>query len=143
MAVAKENPIKIPATIAKCADLLYLTQQARYKVNKQAAKLKELETALEEHIINNLPKDSTGVAGRTAQVRVESDPVQTVDVENEGWEKLWAWVKKQRGTDGFAILNRAINRKAIGELQEAGKEVPGLKTFNQKWVSCTKLKARG
>jgi hypothetical protein len=137
--------VKLPKTIAQCADLLYQTQRERYELNKQIAKMKELETALEEKIINELPKESaTGISGKIANVKIVPGSVPVVDTENDGWNKVWAWITKAnaktKSLDAFSILGKSLNKTAIRELQDAKIEIPGVKEFNFKDVSCTKVK---
>ena len=133
-------PKSLPKNIADCADKLYEVTRARIHLNREIALLAELETGLEEKIINELPKENaSGISGRIANVKIIPFSVSQVDVENGGWEKVWGWIKKQRGVEGFAILNKAINRKSIEELQEGKKVIPGLKRFNGKKVSCTRI----
>lgn len=130
-------PSKLPKTIAECADLLYTTSALRLALGKQLARLSELETRLENEIIDKLPKENaTGIAGKVARVRIIPFSVPQVDTENGGWEKLWKWIKKQDGVEGFAVLGRTLNKKNVEEL---GKQVPGVKNFNGKKVSCTKV----
>lgn len=138
----KEFPNNMPKTIAEQGDLLYRVTNARLELNRTAVTyLSELETALENNIIEKLPKDNaTGISGKVANVKIVPFSVPQVDTENGGWDKVWTWIKKQKGLDGFAILGRSINKKAIEELQEAGKQIPGTKKFTGKKVSCTKVK---
>lgn len=133
-------PGTIPPTIAECADLLYIVSHARILLGKLLAPLSELETKLENKIIEELPKENaSGISGKIANVRIVPFSVPQVDVEGGGWDKLWTWVKAQRGLTGFVVLGRSLNKTAVRELQDAKKILPGVKTFNGKNVSCTKI----
>ena len=138
----KEFPTTMPKTIAEQGDLLYQVTAARLELARTAvAYLSELETALENNIIENLPKENaSGISGRVANVKIIPFSVPQVDTENNGWDKVWGWIKKQKGLDGFAILGRSLNKKAVEELNEGGKIIPGTKRFTGKKVSCTKVK---
>lgn len=132
---------KLPKTLAACGDQLYELQHARYELNKQLEKIREAERVLEERIINELPKDeASGISGKVATVRILRKVNPVVDTQNNGWDKVWGWIRKQKGNDGFSILGKSLNKTALKEIQEAGKEVPGLTTFTDLSVSCTKVK---
>ena len=133
-------PGTIPPNIAECADLLYTVSHARISLAKQLLRLGELEGKLETKIIEELPKENaSGISGKIANVRIIPFSVPQVDTEGGGWDKLWTWVKAQRGLTGFAVLGRSLNKTAVRELQDAKKILPGVKTFNGKNVSCTKI----
>lgn len=145
MAEATKRVLKLPKTVAECADLLYQTQQRRFEINREIDKLKELERALEDKIIAELPKDkASGIAGKVANVKIVPKSIPVVDTENDGWNKVFTWImavnKKTKTLDGFSILGKSISKTAIKELQEAGVAVPGVKEFSFKDLSITKVK---
>lgn len=145
MAEPTKRAVKLPKTVAECADLLYQTREERFKLNKQVKKLQELETLLEEKIINELPKDkATGISGKVANVKVVPGSVPVVDTEKDGWNKVWAWImavnKKTKTLNGFSILGKSLSKTSVMELRDAGIEIPGIKEFHFKDVSCTKVK---
>lgn len=133
--MAKSGAVKLPKSAAACADLLYKTREARYKLQKEVDKLKAVETACNEFFINNLPKDTTGISGKVAQVHVDSKPVPQV----EDWDAFYKHVKK---TGQFDLMQRRLSESAIKERWENNKTVPGVTKFNVKTVSCTALKGR-
>jgi hypothetical protein len=51
-------------------------------------------------------------------------------------DKFYAHVKR---TGNFHYLTKALNRGAIRERLESGKDVPGLGTFSVKKISLTKV----
>lgn len=126
--------IKLPkGTPGSYADLLYSTRQQRYQLQHAVNKLKAMENALQDWFVNNLSKDSTGVAGRVARVQIEPASKPVV----EDWPKFYAHLLK---TKSFDLLQRRINEKAAQARWEQGKQVPGVGKFNVKKVSCTAIK---
>jgi hypothetical protein len=123
----------IPKHLGQVADLLYKTRQARLAMQKDVDQLQAEETALREHLIEQLPKDdATGIAGKVcrASVVVKSQP------RVEDWDLLYAHVKKH---NAFELLQRRVSSTAIEERWEHGKEVPGVGHFNVVSISLNKL----
>ena len=131
--MATTKPFKLPKALGACADMLYDVRQQRLTLQKEVDALAEREALIRDHLIESLPKsDASGVAGKAAraQVRVKAVP-QVTD-----WDKFYGHIKKK---GEFELLNRAVNRAAVAERWEAGKEVPGVGRFNQVSISITKL----
>lgn len=126
---------KLPKSLGACADLLYKTREERLKLQREVDRLEKKESALENHFIEELSKDSTGVAGRVARVQINSKPVPVV----EDWSKFYTYIKKN---NAFELLQRRLSAKAVEERWEDKKQVPGVGRFNAKKVSCTKLKGK-
>lgn len=133
---AEEAPVaipKIPEKLGACADLLYKTQQERYALQHKVDALKELESALSEKIIRELPKsEATGVAGKRARATVRTKEVPQV----ADWPALYAYITK---TKSFDLLQKRVADKSIAERWEAGKQVPGVTKFTKVVVSITKV----
>lgn len=124
---------KLPKTLGKCADALYVTRQERLADQKGVAELSSRETALKEHIIAALPKsEASGIAGKLARVSVIVQPAPQV----ADWDAFYKHVKK---TGHFDLLNKALNSAAVQERWDAGKKVPGVEPFNVVKVSVNKL----
>src|SRR5579859_5850119 len=119
-------------TPASYADLLYKTRNERLRVQKKVDKLKGLENVLTDYFVNNLSKDSTGVAGRRARVQVSVSAKPIV----KDWKRFYQHITR---TGSFELLQRRVNERAVGERWEAKKQVPGVERFNVKKVSCTKI----
>ena len=124
---------KIPEKLGACADLLYKTQQERYALQHKVDAPKELETALSEKIIRELPKsEATGVAGKRARATVRTKEVPQV----ADWPALYAYITK---TKSFDLLQKRVADKSIAERWDAGKNVPGVTKFTKVTVSITKV----
>lgn len=120
-------------TLAQVADLLYQTREKRYALNKAVEALEKLEGELKDRLINELPKgEASGIAGKSARVSIEVKPVPRA----EDWEKVFAYVKKN---NAFDLLQRRLNDAAVRERWEAGKQVPGVNTFQAVVVKINKL----
>jgi hypothetical protein len=114
---------KPPKSLAACADLLYSVREERLAAQKVADALKEKETLLQEHLINNLPKSQAGgIIGKLASVVLDSKVVPKV----EDWDALYKYVLK---TKSFSFLQRRLSETAIQEIWDNGKEVPGVSQF--------------
>lgn len=122
----------LPKSAAECADLLFRTTRMRLDVQHRCERLGKLEGRLEEHFINTLPANQTGVAGRVARVQVKPNP-QPVVVD---WPRLYTYILKHKA---FELLQRRLSKEAVNERLEAKERVPGITIFNAKKVSCTKI----
>ena len=123
----------IPKKIGTCADKLYKTQNERFALQKEVDKLKEIETALKNHIIDELPKSqASGVAGKLARVSVTTKSVPQV----EDWTTFYKHIKR---TGNFELLGRKVGAKAVRERWEAGKDVPGVTSHTVVGVSIKKV----
>ena len=145
--VRKGSELKfaLPKTVGLCADRYYELRQKRLGINHEADAVKAEETFVKEHLIAVLPKsDTSGVAGKLCRVTVVKKVVPVAD----DWDKVYAGIVaeyarlKKAGKApeaAFAILNKAINSAAVGEMWEAGAQVPGVGRFNDVTLSVNKL----
>lgn len=125
-------PTELPESDGAKADLLYKAREARLEVQKEVEAIAKLESQLKDYFINNLPKDTTGAAGRVARVQTLNKRIpQVVD-----WDKFYAFVSKKKF---FHLLQRRLNDKAVTEIWENNKQVPGVDVFTTVTVSCTKV----
>ena len=122
---------KFPKSMAACADLLSVYRQERLDADKAAAELKSRESALVEHIINNVDKASAGAVGKNFTVRVVTKDKPVV----KDWSKFYAYVQKH---GAFELLQKRLGEKAIEERIDAGKKIPGVGSFTAVTVSLTK-----
>lgn len=132
--MADEKPkFKMPKTLALCADELYKTHELRLTAQKAVDALQAKESAIKEHLINNLPKsDASGVAGKLARVTI----VTKVIAQVKDWDVFFKYVKK---TGAFDLMQRRLTDTAIKERWDNGKEVPGVEPFNAVTVSINKV----
>lgn len=129
-----EKEFKLPDNLAKCADLLYTTRQARLDLDKKVEELKKRETMLREHLIENLPaSEATGVAGKVARATV----VTKEEPQVEDWDSFYAYVHKNKF---YHLLQRRLSNPAVKELWEAHKVVKGVGKIIVKTISLNKVK---
>lgn len=127
--------MKIPKSLATCADMLYAIRKERLLKDKEAAALKAQETELVEHLINNLPKSqASGIAGKVARASIEMKT--TVSVTD--WDKLYAYIVKNQKNGSFALMQRRVSASAVEEIWRTGKAVPGCEPFKVLTISLTR-----
>jgi len=126
----------LPATLAGCADRLYERRTERLALQKQVDALAAEEAFLRDYLIENVPKsEATGIAGKLCRVTVVTKQVPQV----ADWELFYSTIKKSKGTEGFALLGRAISKAAIEERWAAGKQVLGVEPFQVVTLSVSKV----
>jgi hypothetical protein len=143
-AASKAAGFTLPKTLAACADVLYETRQERYALQKKVEALAAKETALSEHLIENLPRsDATGVKGRVATVTIkDKEIVELYGTEVDRFEKLYDYILKNARKDPgvWSLLQRRAGDAAVKELIAAGKGAAiGARLGTVPTVSVTKL----
>ena len=129
------KPKPYPKSLGACADLLFDLRQKRLDLDKLAASAKEAETALINHIIDKMDKESTGAAGKHHMVRVQTKQKPQV----KDWAKFYEYVGKNKA---FDLLQRRLSDAAIMDRLEDPKNkrgVPGVEMFTAVTVSLTKV----
>lgn len=126
----------IPKSQGAAADLYFSLREKRLALQREAAAVEEQEKLVQAHLIAVIPKSlGTGVAGKLCRVSVQTKPIPQVT----DWDKFYAHIAKNKSKGGFALLNRAVNAAAVKEIWDAGKEVPGVGSFNVAKLSVNKL----
>lgn len=135
----KKPTVKLPKTMAGCADRLWECQQARYALNRQIDALEAEEKAIREYAIQNLPKsNATGVAGKLARIQVESKEIVSAKDFDATLDWMLAHVKKNQALRG--IVQRRINTGMVGEMLAEGTKIPGCEMIEVPVVRVSKLK---
>lgn len=128
-----EIKYKFPKAMGACADKLFELRNKRLATQKEVDAVAAEETALKNHIIENLPKsEASGVAGKLARVTVVTKQIPQV----KDWDAFYKYVKK---TGSFDLMQKRLTDAAIKERWEAGKEIPGVEHFNAVSVSINKV----
>lgn len=112
-----------PETIGACVDLAYKLRQQRLKLEKEADKFKEQESALKEHLIKRYKKED--LDGSKGKVAVASIGKLTVARVND-WDKFHAYIRK---TGEWDLLKKSVNDAAYRARIENKKKVPGVEPF--------------
>ena len=125
--------MKFPKQLGACADKLYQLRQKRLDAQKAVDAIQAEESAIKQHIIDNLPKsEASGISGKLARVTIVKKEVPQV----KDWEAFYKYIKK---TNQFDLMQRRLTDTAIKERWEAGKEVPGVERFISVTVSMNKV----
>lgn len=131
--MATEVKYKFPKALGACADKLFELRNKRLAEQKKVDEIAAEESALKNHIIENLPKsEASGVAGKLARVTVVTKQIPQV----KDWDAFYKYVKK---TGSFDLMQKRLTDAAIKERWEAGKEIPGVEHFNAVSVSINKV----
>ena len=132
----KAAALKIPKSLAAVADLYWETKERRLALDREAKVIAEDEALLKQHLIDNLPKsEATGISGKLCRISITQKNVPQVN----DWDEFYTYVAKNRAKGSFALLNRAVNAKAVTEIWDAGKEVPGVSSYTTTSISVNKL----
>lgn len=123
--------------LSQCADDFYTTKQERFALNKAVEALEKKEALLRDHIIENLGKSSTGVAGKIARASIT---LKTI-VKVTDWKAFYKYIalaaKKDEGA--WSLLQKRVGESAVKEIWESGKKIPGLEPEDIKVVSLNKV----
>lgn len=127
----------IPKTVGGLVDMIYQLQESRLVLQREVDALEEKEKALIEHLRESAQKqDLDGAMGKLAKVKLGKQLVPTIDAENGGWDKFWAYVFKTKQTN---LVQKRLTTKACQELWDEGKTIPGVKKFERDTISITKI----
>lgn len=130
--VQKKKVVKYPKTLGGIADLLYKTKVTLAEATKVAKVIEDKKKAIEAHIIDTFSAEETkGAMGKFGCVEIKSKTRYTIE-DDVGFKK---YIIKNKAWD---LLTKALGKKGIEDRIEAGENLPFLKTFHQKVVSCTK-----
>lgn len=133
MSEGKAKKLKLPKTLAECADALYRVRKERLAFQQKLEAYKSMEGALREHLIDKLPKGkASGISGKVARVTIEVVPIPVLD-------DFDTFMKHVTKTKSFDLVQRRINETAIKARWENNKTVPGIGRFMDKRVSLEKL----
>ena len=126
--------MKIPKTLGACADRLFEIISERGDLNKDLEALKEERVAIEQHLIDNLPKsEAEGVTGKKANAIITRKSVPSM----KDWDKFYKHILK---TKDFSLMQKRLSEAAIKDRWEAKEEVPGVEAFVVVGVSVTTKK---
>ena len=123
----------IPKTIGSAVDLYYKIREERLLKEEDTKEMKKQEAELADYICKQMPKTgTTGVRGKLANFTTEPVTVPTA----KDWDATWAYIKKN---NAFFLLQKRLNDKAVREVWDAGKTIPGIEKFDTVKFHCTKI----
>lgn len=143
---------KFPKSLGSCVDLYHDTREKRLAANRVVEDIKFVETAIANHIIDNVPKGDKGAIGAKYKGVVKTEDVFQV----EDWPAFYDYIKKN---GAFELLNKMINQAAVREhtdvlnekldlanakakddsKRKPRKMLPGVKIFKAVKLSVTKV----
>lgn len=124
----------LPQSLGHCGDLYREVQDMRLAMQKEVDAVKERETEIEDHLINNISKSSDrGVVGLRYVTKVVNKPFYKVS----DWPLFYAFVKD---TGRFDFLEKRLAKKATKDYVEQEKELlPGTEEGFAPELSVTKI----
>ena len=133
MTTTNPKEVKLPKTLAACADRLWAIKSAKAAAQSVVDNLDTERKAIEDHLIRTLPKDdATGILGKAAKVKLLVNDVPQV----EDWDKVHAYVARYKA---WHLLQRRVSSAAVAELWDDGKKIPGIVPFTVVSISLTKV----
>lgn len=125
-----------PSSPGRTADLYHDLKELRLRADKLAEALKKFERQANDYLINNLSKsDDTGAAGLRYRAQIKTK--LRAKVAEGGWPQVHGYIQQ---TGRFDLLQKRLLESAVMDMVEAGETPPGIETFEDKWVSVTKIK---
>lgn len=123
----------MPPSIGLCADLYSEVRELRLAMQKHVDAVKQRESEIREHIINNLSKsDDTGAAGKRYRAQIVTKDVPAL----KDWDAFTDYVIAH---GRFDLMQKRLSDRAVKDMWEEGQDVPGVEKFRTVDVSITKL----
>lgn len=129
-----KKKLKMPKSLAGCADALYDTKQQRLAAQHEIKPLVDFEKELKDYLINNLPKSQAeGISGKSANAKIVRKEIPFIEDE----KKVLVFAKKPGNED---LIKVSVNMEAVEARWNDGKTIPGVGKHTVVTVSSTKLK---
>lgn len=126
--------IKMPTTLGATIDLLWSLREERKAADVIVNEIKERESAVEAHLMNNF--DKSGLDGAKGKYGLATLKHSTVaDVTD--WPAFYAYIQKNKAWD---LLQKRPAITAIRERWDAKKTVSGVEPKEITTLSLTKVK---
>lgn len=126
--------LKMPTTLGATIDLLWSLREERKAADVIVNEIKERESAVEAHLMNNF--DKSGLDGAKGKYGLATLKHSTVaDVTD--WPAFYAYIQKNKAWD---LLQKRPAITAIRERWDAKKTVSGVEPKEITTLSLTKVK---
>lgn len=133
----KKLPSKLPKKIGGLLDYRFKLKMQKEALEKELRAIADDITKVEDAIFLQFKSDDIkGARGDLAQASISPRIIPTA----ESWPDIFAWIKKGRGTDRFAIMQKRLGSIAIKEMWDDGKQIDGVGHFEKQVLSVTKIK---
>lgn len=104
--------------------------------DKKLAALTARRDELEKEIVARFEAERTTLAkGTIAKAYFTTDRLPRIDLENGGWPKLFAWIKKH---DAFDLFEKRLAKLATLDRLDRGDKIPAIQIQQER-----KLQLRG
>lgn len=104
--------------------------------DKKLAALTARRDELEAQIFQRFEAERTSLAkGSIAKAYFTTDRIPRIDLENGGWPKLFAWIKKN---DAFDMFEKRLAKLATLDRLDRGDKIPAIQIQQER-----KLQLRG
>lgn len=123
----------IPKSLGEVADHLKEVTLLRLEMKKEVDLVEAREKELRNYLVENLSDKETGVSGRKYHAQVKKSVKPIVD----DWEEVYDYIVDN---DAFHILGKSLNAKAVNEIWDDDKKIPGVSKMHAKTLSLTKVK---
>ena len=116
----------------------YISVRAqRLLLDKEAAKIKELEDELHKAIVIKFREGDITAQGATNGLVKMSEIIEPV-VQGEDWPVVWEYIRE---TGDFSLLHKRITATAVKEHWDAGEEIPGVGRMTKYKLSVSGVKS--
>lgn len=124
----------LPENLGECIDEYKDLNELRLAMQKEVDAVKKRESALQEHLLQNISKQNKkGEFGTHYKAQVKQK--QTIRVAD--WDKFFPFIKEN---DRFDMLQKSIAQKAVKDFfEETEKLPPGTEKMQVPWLSITKI----
>ena len=123
-----------PKSLAQCADACYTIKQERLELQKKVDELKDREQQLKDKLTAELPKgEASGIAGKVARVAI----LMQLHADLKDEKKARDYAVKTGRWDLFYKMR--VAERAVKEMWDDGKNVPGVEPIEVPFVSVNKL----
>jgi hypothetical protein len=111
-----------------------MQRDARLAKDKEAAELKEIETALKQELMDTLRALGISTVGDSQR---NYSLVTKLEPQADDWARIRDHIRK---TGEFELMYQRLNNTAVKERWDRGEEVPGVGKFPVDTLSITKAK---
>lgn len=125
--------LKMPTTLGATIDLLWSLREERKAADVIVNEIKERESAVEAHLMNNFDKSGDGAKGKYGLATLKHSTVADVT----DWPAFYAYIQKNKAWD---LLQKRPAITAIRERWDAKKTVSGVEPKEITTLSLTKVK---
>lgn len=126
--VSEDDPKRIPKLCEMALALDEMRKADQKHVDELKAQVEEIKNII--RLAMNAG-DMTEVTTKSGTVRLAPKTVYQPDKEAGGWDKIWAYIFKNKDHD---LLEKRLHQGACKARYDDGKKIPGVKLFEMVYV---------